>query len=128
LAIYRKVMTPAQVRTYLAQGSAAERTAYLQASGLVQRFEALDPLDRAAVRTGFPRVGMSAEALRFVWGDPYDTAGDATRYAHWRYLGSSLDLGASGNQYRKSANRVDVYLVDGHIVGWVEYIPTGVGQ
>jgi hypothetical protein len=31
----------------------------------VQRFEALDPLDREAVRSGFPRVGMSAEALLF---------------------------------------------------------------
>ena len=71
---------------------------------------------------------MSAEVLRFVWGDPYDMAGDATRYAHWRYLGSSLDLTAYGNQYRKSGNCVDVYLVDGHIVGWVEYIPTGVGR
>jgi hypothetical protein len=128
LALYKKVMTPAQVRTYLAQGSAAERTAYLQASGLVQRFEALAPLDRDAVRNGFPRVGMSAEALRFVWGDPYETAGDATRYAHWRYLGSSLDLTAYGNQYRKSGNRVDVSLVDGHIVGWVEYIPRGAGR
>jgi hypothetical protein len=128
LALYRKVMTPAQVRTYLAKGNAAERTAYLHASGLVQRFEALDPLDRDAVRNGFPRVGMSAEALRFVWGDPYDTAGDANRYAHWRYLGSSLDLAAYGNQYRHFGNRVDVYLVDGHIVGWVDYIPIGVGQ
>ena len=128
LALYRKVMTPAQVRTYLAKGNAAERTAYLHASGLVQRFESLAPLDRDAIRNGFPRVGMSAEALRFVWGDPYETAGDANRYAHWRYLGSSLDLTAYGNQYRHSGNRVDVYLVDGHIVGWVDYIPTGVGQ
>jgi hypothetical protein len=121
-------MTPAQVRTYLAKENAAERTAYLRASGLVQRFEALAPSDRDAVRTGLPRVGMSAEALRFVWGDPYDTAGDANRYAHWRYLGSSLDLAAYGNQYWKSGNRVDVFLVDGHIVGWVDYVPTGVGQ
>jgi hypothetical protein len=121
-------MTPAHVRTSLATGSAAARTAYLQTSGLGQRFETLDPLDRDAVRHGFPRVGMSAEALRFVWGDPYETAGDATRYAHWRHLGSSFDLTAYGNQYRKSGNCVDVSLVDGHIVGWVECIPTGVGH
>ena len=109
LAIYRKVMTPAQVRTYLAKANAAERTAYLSESGLVQRFEGLDPLDRDAVRNGFPRVGMSAEALRFVWGDPYYTAGDANRYAHWFYLGSSLDLAEYGNQHRNFGNRVDVY-------------------
>lgn len=128
LAIYRKVMTPAQLRTYLARANAAERTAYLSESGLVQRFEALDPLDRDAVRSGFPRVGMSAEALRFVWGDPYYTAGDARRYAHWFYLGSSLSLAEDGNQYRSFGNRVDVYLVDGHIVGWVDFAPTDEGR
>ena len=57
LALSRTVMTPAQVRTSLAKGNAAERTAYLSERGLVQRFEALDPLDRDAVRNGFPRVG-----------------------------------------------------------------------
>jgi hypothetical protein len=67
-AIYRKVMTPAQTRTYLAKATAAERTAYLQESGLAQRFQALDPPDREAVQHGFLRKGMSADALRFVWG------------------------------------------------------------
>ena len=28
---------------------------------------------------------MSAEALMFLWGEPYYTAGDANRYAHWFY-------------------------------------------
>lgn len=128
LALYRKVMTPAQLRTYLARGNAAERTAYLSASGLVQRFEALEPLDRDAVRSGFPRVGMSAEALLFLWGDPYYTAGDARRYAHWFYVGSSLSLAENGNHYGNFGNRVDVYLVDGHIVGWVDFAPTDAGQ
>lgn len=128
LAIYRKVMTPAQAWTYLVKGNVAERTAYRRESGLVQRFEALDPLDRNAVRNGFPRMGMSAEALRFVWGDPYYTAGDANRYAHWFYLGSSFDLAAYGNQYWNFGHRVDVYLVDGHIVGWVDFAPTDPGQ
>lgn len=118
--IYNKVMTAAQARTYLAKPNAAERSAYLRQIGLAQRFEALDPLDRAAVQSGFPRVGMSAEALRFVWGEPYYTAGDARRYAHWYYLGSSLGLGASGNQYSNFGNRVDVYLVAGKVVGWVD--------
>jgi hypothetical protein len=65
-AIYRKVMTPAQTRTYLAKATPAERTAYLQESGLAQRFQALDPHDREAVQHGFLRKGMSAEALQFV--------------------------------------------------------------
>ena len=68
--IYRKIMTGVQMHTYLAKTSAAERTAYLQKIGLVQRFQRLDPIDRETVQSGFPRVGMSAEALLFVWGEP----------------------------------------------------------
>ena len=117
---YRKVMTAAQEHAYLAKMTAAERTAYLSEIGLAQRFQALDPLDRDAVLSGFPSVGMSAEALRFVWGDPYYTEGDAKRSAHWHYLGSSLALGTSGNQYSNFNSRVDVYLVDGKVVGWVD--------
>ena len=75
---------------------------------------------------GMPRVGMSAEALLFLWGSPYYTAGDASRYAHWYYLGSSLGLANYGNQYYYSGNRVDVYLVAGHIEGWVDYIPSDI--
>jgi hypothetical protein len=122
--IYNKVMTSAQAHAYVAQASAAERTAYLREVGLAQRFAALDPLDREAVQRGFPRVGMSAEALRFVWGEPYYTAGDARRSAHWYYLGSSLALGASGNRHNNFGSRVDVYLVAGKIVGWVDYAPS----
>ena len=118
---YRKVMTAAQERLYLAKAPATERADYLREIGLAQRFQALDPLDRAAVLSGVPRVGMSAEALLFLWGTPYYTAGDARRYAHWYYLGSSFDLADRGNQYHNSGNRVDVYLVDGQIVGWVDY-------
>ena len=122
--LYRKVMTAAQERAYLAKVTAAERTAYLREIGLAQRFQALDPLDRDAVLGGIPRVGMSAEALLFLWGSPYATAGDARRYAHWYYLGSSFALAQYGNQYYSSGNRVDVYLVDGHVVGWVDYTPS----
>lgn len=118
---YRKVMTAGQTHTYLAKTSAAERTAYLREIGLVQRLQGLDPLDRETVQSGFPRAGMSAEALRFVWGEPDYTAGDARRSAHWYYLGSSLALGEYGNQYNNSGgSRVDVYLVDGKVVGWVD--------
>ena len=119
-ALYHPRMTWSQARTYLAKTSATERTAYLRAIGLPQRFEALDPLDQQAVRSGWPRVGMSAEALLFVWGEPYYTEGDARRSAHWHYLGSSLALGASGNQYNNFGSRVDVYLTDGKVVGWVD--------
>jgi hypothetical protein len=118
---YHKAMTGGQAHTYLAKASAAERTAYLRQIGLAQRFEALEPQDREAALRGIPRVGMSAEALLFVWGSPYYTAGDARHYAHWHYLGSSFALATAGNQYHDPNNRVDVYLVDGHVVGWVDY-------
>jgi hypothetical protein len=118
---YRKVMTASQERAYLAKVTATERTAYLSEIGLAQRFQALDPLDRDAVLGGVPRVGMSAQALLFLWGTPYYTAGDASRYAHWYYLGSSFGLAENGNQYSNFGNRVDVYLVAGQIVGWVDY-------
>ncbi len=124
--IYQKVMTPSQERAYLAKATAAERTAYLSEIGLAQRLQTLDPLDREAVRGGAPRVGMSAEALLFLWGEPYYTAGDASRYAHWYYLGSSFGLANYGNQDYYSGNRVDVYLVAGQVTGWVDYIPSDI--
>jgi len=120
---YNKVMTGVQVHTYLARATPAERATYLQTIGVIQRFQALDPADRAAVLYGIPRVGMSADALLFLWGDPYSTAGDARRYAHWYYLGSSFSMAASGNQYRDVGNQVDVSLVKGHVAGWVDYTP-----
>ena len=119
---YRQVMTAAQTRTYLAKASAAERTAYLSEIGLAQRFQRLDPADREAVRSGAPRVGMSAEALRFVWGDPADAAGDARHYARWHYLGSSLGRSTSYHPWETS-NRVEVYLANGKVLGWVDFIP-----
>jgi hypothetical protein len=119
-SLYRHRLTAMQEWTYLAKASAAERTAYLRALGFPQRFAALDPLDQQVVRSGWPREGMSAEALLFVWGEPYYTEGDARRSAHWYYLGSSFELGAYGNQYNNSGNRVDVYLTNGKVMGWVE--------
>lgn len=124
LHLYRHAMTSAQVRTYLAQATATERTVYLDKIGLAQRFQALDPLDRDAVRSGLPRRDMSAAALRFVWGEPYYTAGRARHYEHWYYLGSSIGLATSGNQYGRFGNMVDVYLVDDRVVGWVDFTPT----
>ena len=124
LTLYRHRMTGRQVQTYFAQASAAERTAYLRQLGLVQRFEALAPRDREAVQAGWPRVGMSAEALLFVWGEPYYTQGDARRSAHWHYLGSSFGRSADANPRWGFGNRVDVYLVNGQVVGWVDVTPS----
>jgi hypothetical protein len=124
LALYHHRMTGWQEHTYLAKASAAERTAYLRELGLPQRFQALDPLDQQAVRSGWPRVGMSADALLFVWGEPYDMDGDARRSAHWHYLGSSFGRGNSHSPVGGFGNRVDVYLMDGKVMGWVDVAPT----
>jgi hypothetical protein len=121
---YRHVMTPAQERAYLAKATAVERTAYLSEIGLAQRFQALDPQDRQTVLNGLPRQGMSAEALRFIWGEPYYTTGDARRYAHWYYLSSSFGRGRSNYPLGGFGNRVDVYLVAGKVVGWVDVAPS----
>ena len=125
-SIYRQVLTSAQARTYLAKASAAERTAYLSEIGLAQRYQRLDPQDRETVRSGAPRVGMSADALRFVWGDPADTAGDARYYARWHYFGSSLGRSTSYHPWDTS-NRVEVYLAKGKVVGWVDTVPEDFG-
>jgi hypothetical protein len=79
-ATYKKVMTSAQVRTYLQKATAVERTAYLAEIGLAQRFEALEALDREAVLSGRPLSGMRADALRFLWGEPYSTNGRTNHY------------------------------------------------
>jgi hypothetical protein len=127
-ALYRHVMTTGQAHTYVAQPTATARTAYLQEQGLVQRFQALDPLDQEAIRSGALRVGMGADALRFLWGEPYSTAGDARRYARWHYLGSSLNRSPSGYHPWEAGNRVDVYLVAGKVEGWVDVPPSAPGM
>lgn len=122
--IYSKAMTGAQIRTYLAKGTAAERTAYLEAIGITQRFQALAPQDREVVLAGFvPRKGMSADALRFLWGEPYYTKGHNGHYEYWYYLGPFMELAAHGNVYSKAGVRVEVYLVAGRVDSWIEFAP-----
>jgi hypothetical protein len=123
--IYSKAMTGAQIRTYLAKGTAAERAAYLDQIGIAQRFQALDPQDREVVLTGYaPRKGMSADALRFLWGEPYYTKGPVGGYEYWYYLGPFMELAAHGNVYSKAGVRVEVYLVAGRVDSWIEFSPS----
>jgi hypothetical protein len=83
------------------KATATEWTASLRALGLMQRFEALDSQNCEAILIGGqPRHGMSAAALRFLWGEPLYTTGYPPQRAHWYYLGSSFSLAARGNDYR----------------------------
>lgn len=119
-----KLMNTAQAHTYLAKPTAAERAAYLEEIGSAQRFRALEPQDRQAVLGGYPREGMSAEALRFLWGEPYYTDGYTGHYEHWYYLGSAFSLADHGNHYGDAGTRVEVYLVDGRVAWWLEFVPS----
>ena len=55
------------------------------------------------------------------------TAGDARRYAHWYYLGSSFNRSSSGYHPWDAGRRVDVYLVAGKVVGWVDVTVGNIG-
>ncbi len=117
---YSKVMTSPHIYTYLAKATPAERDAYLNEIGVQQRFQALEPQDRESVLAGFPRKGMSAEAMLFLWGKPYDEFGYAGHHEYWHYLGSTFELAASGNQYGHLGTIVEVFLVDGRVEWWFE--------
>lgn len=121
---YRRVMTSGQIWTYLAKGTAAERTAYLAALGVAQRFQALAPYDREAVLANQPPTqGMSADALRFLWGQPAYIKGHIGHYEYWYYLGPFMELAQYGNVYSKAGVRVEVYLVAGRVDSWIEFAP-----
>lgn len=121
---YSKVMTARQMRTYLARETAAARAAYLDEIGTTQRFHALAAQDRESVLAGYIRKGMSAEALHFLWGEPYYTAGLPGQYEHWFYLGSSMALAETGNQYNNLGSQVQVLLVDGQVDDWMDFVPS----
>jgi hypothetical protein len=121
---YRNVMTSRQVRSYLSRETAAARAAYLREIGAVQRFQSLTAQDRQSVLAGHIRKGMSAEALHFLWGEPYYTEGRPGQYESWFYLGSSMDLAGTGNQLRNLGSQVQVVLVDGQVNEWMDFVPT----
>lgn len=123
---HSKMMTATQAYTYLRKTTAAERAAYLEEIGTAQRFQALTPQDRETVLAGFPRVGMSADAMRFLWGEPYYTKGYTGHYEYWYYLGSAMSLAESGNIPTEAGTIVVVDLVDGKVEGWLETTPTNV--
>jgi len=122
---YSKIITAAQARTYLAKATAAERAAYARELGIAQRSQALAPQDREAVLAGYPRQGMSTEAMRFLWGEPYTQEGHTNHYEYWHYLGSSLSLTTYGRLHQNFGTRVDVYFVEGRVAWWVDFVPSG---
>ena len=127
--VYRHLMNGGQTRTYLAKATAAERTAYLNEIGVAQKVAALDPKDRKAIRAGHIRKGMSAEALRVLWGEPHDEQGYAGHHETWFYKGSVPDLNHHGKSYSDVGTRVEVFLLDGKVSWWHENVyPNGLND
>ena len=121
---HSKVMTSRQIRTYLAKPTPDARAAYLEEIGSAQRFAALDLEDRESVLAGHIRVGMSSEALRFLWGEPYDIKGYVGRYENWFYNGSAYDLAKAPTVNEDFGTVVQVRLIDGRVKWWLETVPT----
>lgn len=125
---YRKVMRGLQTRTYLSKPTEAERVAYLRDIGIQQRFEALSAEDRESVLNGFIRRGMSADALRFLWGMPEYSSGAYSsgapgEWEYWIYRGYAGDLFKEGSQYSDATSQVRVYLVDNQVEWWTQEMP-----
>jgi hypothetical protein len=109
---------------YLDRETPAARLAYLTEIGTTQRFQSLSAQDQASVLSGFIRKGMAAEALHFLWGEPYYTEGRPGQFENWVYLGSSASLAETGNDRYSYGSRVQVLLVDGQVNDWMDFIPT----
>jgi hypothetical protein len=69
---------------------------------------------------------MSAEALYFLWGEPYYTTGWSGHYEYWFYLGSTFALAEYGNRTYSYETMVQVYLINGQVKWWVEFVPSGI--
>jgi hypothetical protein len=65
-----------------------------------------------------------AAALRFLWGEPYPIEGWAGHYEYWYYMDSSLALASHGTPYNSPGTMVQVYLVDGRVEWWLDFVPT----
>lgn len=120
---HSKVMSSGQARTYLSKATADERKTYLEQIGTAQRFAALDAADQESVLNGFIRKDMSAEAVRFLWGEPGWTDGRTGHYEYWYYSGSSLDLVENGNRLGDAGTVVEVFLVNDRVAWWLETVP-----
>ena len=69
--VYRRIMTHAQLQTYLSLPTPAEREAFANHIGAARLIDALPEQERTAVLDGHPFEGMSSQALYLLWGEPY---------------------------------------------------------
>jgi hypothetical protein len=120
---YSRVMTSRQLRTYLELPTPAARDTYARQVGAAQALESLPTADREAVLNGYPFEGMSAEALRLLWGDPVSRRGPAFD-ERWFYFGDVFSLAEPGFHSRYQASTImEVALADGKVQWWQERVP-----
>jgi hypothetical protein len=120
---YSHLMTSHQLQTYATLPTPAARDAYARQVGAAQILESLSAADRAAVLGGFPVEGMSAQALRLLWGDPVSRRGPAFD-ERWFYFGDAFTLAEPGYHSSHSASTVmEVALTDGQVQWWQERVP-----
>ena len=120
---YSHLMTNRQLRTYLKLPTVSERAAYARQVGAAQKLEALPAAERAAVLKGHPFKGMSAEALRLLWGDPRWERGPK-QDEHWFYYGDYFSLAEPGSQLTFRGTIMEVALMDGQVMWWQERVPS----
>lgn len=120
---YSHLMTNRQLRTYLKLPTASERAAYARQVGAAQKLEALPAAERAAVLKGHPFKGMSAEALRLLWGDPNWERGPK-QDEHWFYYGDYFSLAEPGSYLSFRGTIMEVALMDGKVMWWQERVPS----
>jgi hypothetical protein len=121
--VYSRIMTSKQLRTYRELSIATERAAYAQQVGAAQRLAVLSQQDRMAVLRGYPFEGMSREALRLLWGEPYMREGPA-QYERWYYYGDAFSLASIGSSTLRGDTVMEAALENGYLVWWQERIPS----
>ena len=126
---YSRVMTAKQRRTYLAFPTAAERAAYAEELEVAQLLETLTPNEREAVLKGQVFRGMSAQALRLVWGTPCWEQGPPNA-ERWYYYGDSFSLSDIDRYCTPDDTITEVLVEDGEVHWWIERVPSkkGIGR
>lgn len=120
---YTHLMTNRQLRTYLKLPTAPERAAYARQVGAAQKLEALPKAERTAVLNGQPFKGMSAEALRMLWGAP-DWEQGPKQYEQWFYYGDYFSLAKPGSYFSPRDTIMEVALREGKVKWWRERVPS----
>jgi hypothetical protein len=114
---YSRLMSSSQSRTYLNLASAAERAAFAQQLGVSDELDSLSEADRTAVLQGQPFQGMSAQALRLLWGMPCWEWGPEA-FQRWFYYGHAVTLARLGWHCRGDSTITEVALENNQVRWW----------